>query len=142
MANRYEKPVHDIISFKMATASDEGFLATYDTANAGFVVVPATAAGEKVAGLLTTSVVNKDFGAQPVNHQNPREVGLSGTVRLLTVGEVETSSVVVTDVPGPGSGAYIADNGLLTTSNANERVGTFLTAKDSDGLVRVWLNID
>ena len=152
MSNRYEKLVHDLISFKMSEVASEGILTIYNTSKPGFVSVPVFPSGstvEKCAGLLTSNVVNKDFSAIPENHQRPNEVGLSGQVRLILVGEVETDQVNAGDVPGQGSGAYITTGGLLTTTATraldglpNERVGTFLNSQDANGLVRVWLNIN
>ncbi len=127
------------INFKVAEVAVQGKLLTYDVANPGFAQVQASISGvvtTRVAGVLMTTVVDKDFGAQPVNFQ-VTETGLSGHVQLLKKGEMGIDQIVAGSVFGPGSGVWLRDNGNVAntaisdggSSNAvgNQQVGIALS---------------
>ena len=139
------KVIHDDINFKVAQVAEKGVVLVYDTANAGFLKIDqeplADASLQNVAGMLMIDVVNKDFGAVPENH-NKLETGLSGVVRVLKVGEITTNQVdAAADFGGAGSGVYLGRDGKITSVASGTRIGTTLGATDTDGYVKVFLNI-
>jgi hypothetical protein len=144
---RKRKPIVDDINFKLDQVAERGVLCTYNTAKVGFVQVSASTSGvipQKVAGVLMIDVVNKDFNAVPVNFQK-LETGLSGYVRLLKQGEMGTDQTAAGAVFGAGSGVYLHNNGKISNvqmSTQNERVGTALSAADTNGFVDVYFEIN
>lgn len=150
--------------------STTGLGAAMDDANAVVVPTGVTASGQKVAGMLLCDVVNYDLTKQHINwHKN--EVQLGSKVELLRHGDVVTNVITGSPTPGavayntnigsfvgaaqtytnafgltmtntdtqviPGSGATPAS----TVGNLNTRVGTFKGGKDSDGYVKVEINL-
>jgi hypothetical protein len=111
-----------------------------DDANA-VVAYAAVASGAKPVGLLLNDVVNLDLTRQHINwHKDETQVG--GKVTVLRVGQVTTNMLVVGSTPSAGADAYVGANGLIGTSSTNAvRVGQFLSAKDTDGYVKVSVNL-
>lgn len=143
---RKRKPQIDDINFKLDAVAVKGQIVTYNNTKVGFVQIQAAVSGvigTKAHGMLVFDVVNKDFGAVPVNFQK-LETGISGFVPVFRVGEVGTDQVAVGAVFGAGSGVFLADSGNITNvqdSVQNERVGTALAAVDDDGFVELFLHI-
>ena len=105
------------------------------------VTYAASASGRVPAGLLLNDVVNLDLTRQHINWYRD-EVQTGGKVTLLRQGQVTTDMIVPGVVPAPGSGAYLGASGLLTTvTTPGAKVGTFLSAKDSDGYAKVDINL-
>jgi hypothetical protein len=154
------------LNFKMNEVAEKGLMVTYDVTNAGHVRLETSISGvvtNKVAGLLLTSVVNKDFNAIPVNRQLI-ETGLSGFVLLMKEGEIATDLVDsgaldASGVPlfGPGSGVFLADSGRISNVqftapggsgnprivvDGNERVGTAIASPDANNFVKLYLDIN
>ena len=111
------------------------------------VVVYATAAsGTEPVGVLLNDVVNIDLTRQHINWHKD-EVQGGGKVTLLQVGQVTTDKV--TGTIAAGNSAYVGASGLFsatppadgTTEDENYRVGRFLSSRDSDGYVKVAVNI-
>ena len=128
-----------------ADTSASGVGVSMDDANA-VVEYAASAAGAKPVGILLNDVVNIDLTRQHINYHKD-EVQKGGKVTLLQVGQVTTSTV--TGSPAAGAPAYVGASGLFTatpptdsdTENEHYRVGRFLSNKDSDGYIKVAVNI-
>ena len=128
-----------------------------NTATVSLVISADGGSGQRVAGLLLNDVVNYDLTRQHLN-QHKDEVQAGGKVTLLRHGVVTTD--MISGTPLPGIPAYfIYDitqskavvtptkvvDGPSTESTASEdntyRVGTFLSAEDSDGFATIEVNI-
>lgn len=146
------------ISYFMNTAIERGGIAVFSSSGSGVamddasaVVVPtgATQSGTLPAGLLLSDMVNLDLTRQHLN-QHKDEVQYGGKVTLLRQGEVTTNVVDTGVSPTAGNPAYytiqtfnsIANTFVLTTTSTNStKVGTFKSAKDADGYVKVEINL-
>lgn len=123
-----------------ATGAVTGSGVAMDDPNA-VVTYAASASGRVPAGLLLNDVVNLDLTRQHINWYRD-EVQTGGKVTLLRQGQVTTNMIVAGVSPVPGSGAYLGASGLLTTATTpGAKVGTFLSAKDSDGYAKVDINL-
>lgn len=107
--------------------------------------------GEAAAGILLCDVVNKDL-SQTHTNAHKREVNVGGKVGIGRRGVWTTNRVITTYSPVAGAPAYFTAGGLLTNVAVNEntggdinritnRVGTFLSGKDTDGYVKVSINL-
>ena len=149
------KGTTDDINFRCKSVTQAGVLVTYAT-TVGEVEVVANPSGKKVAGLLLTGVVNRAVPSNMVSLKEPtgtvefprnfskNEVHTSGHVRLLKIGEAETNNVDASDTFAQGDKLYITANGEISKVQDNsgiEKVGHALAAKDSDGYLRVYINI-
>jgi hypothetical protein len=111
-----------------------------DDANA-VVAYAATVSGSKPLGILLNDVVNLDLTRQHINWHKD-EVQLGGKVSLLRQGQVTTNMLVAAITPSAGVDAYVGASGLIGTSSTNSvKIGTFLGSKDSDGYVKLSVNI-
>jgi hypothetical protein len=139
------------VSFFMNTTAERGGVVSVVTATSGVgvsmddanavVAYAAVASGAKPVGLLLNDVVNLDLTRQHINwHKDETQVG--GKVTVLRVGQVTTNMLVANTTPSAGADAYVGANGLIGTSSANAvKVGQFLSAKDTDGYVKVSVNL-
>lgn len=136
----------DISNF-MNTVAERGGVASFVTSGVGVsmddansvVAYAAAASGAKPAGLLLNDVVNLDLTRQHINWHKD-EVQLGGKVTLLRIGQVTTD--LVTGTPAAGDPAYVGPSGTVSTTATNAvQIGTFLSAKDSDGYVKLSVNI-
>jgi len=138
------------ISFFMDTTGERGGVVVHTTSGSGVSMDDGSAvvsyptgvvSGTKPAGLLLNDVVNLDLTRQHINWYRD-EVQVGGKVTLLRQGQV-TTNVVATDVsPVAGTDAYYDGLGRLTTTSTNStKVGRFLSSVDSDGYVKVDINI-
>lgn len=138
-----------IVKFVTTTT---GVGAAFDDSNA-LVALPTVlnGSGEVAAGILLGNVVNKDLSQTHLNHHK-REVNIGGKVGIGRRGMWTTNRIIVGYNPAAGDPAYFTVGGLLTNTAVNEqlgsdinritnRVGTFLSAKDSDGYVKVSINL-
>jgi hypothetical protein len=134
--------------------------AAMDDANAVVGTPTDTPSGDWVAGVLLNDVVNLDLTRQHINWQKD-EVQLGGKVTVLRHGEITTNVVDTgtTDVPLIGEPAYVGIGAItvggtaqgwvsataVTDGSAREdssyRVGTFKSVLDSDGYIKVEVNI-
>jgi hypothetical protein len=140
---------HTDISFFMDTVSERGGIVVHTTSGSGVsmddasavVEYPADQSGTAPAGLLLNDVVDYDLSRQQVNfHRDETQVG--GKVTLLRQGQVTTNMVASGATPEAGDDVYYGAQGLLTTTSTNSvKVGRFLSALDSDGYVKVDINI-
>lgn len=113
---------------------------------ASVVSYAAVASGCKPVGVLLNDVVSLDLTRQHINYHKD-EVQKGGKVTLLQVGQVTTDKV--TGTIAAGNSAYVGASGLFsatppadgTTEDENYRVGRFLSSRDSDGYVKVAVNI-
>ena len=136
------------LSFYMDEVAEAGIAAVVKSVGTGVsmddvdhqVEVSSTVANKVVAGFLMQDVVDKDLTKHHLNFHNG-EVNKGSKVTLLTKGQITTDQVdgAVT-ASGP---AYLAANGKVSATQATNapRVGTFLTAKDDDGFVRLSVSL-
>ena len=137
------------VSFFMNTTAERGGVASVVTGGSGVamddanavVAYAAAVSGAKPIGVLLNDVVNYDLTRQHINwHKDEVQVG--GKVTLLRQGQVTTDKVVSGATPTAGADAYVGPSGLVGTSSTNAvKVGTFLSSKDSDGYVKLSVNI-
>jgi hypothetical protein len=138
------------ISYFMNVVGERGGVVVHGTSGAGASTDDAGAtvayptgvvSGTKPAGVLLNDVVNLDLTRQHLNYHRD-EMQLGGKVTLLRQGQVTTNMVATGVTPAAGSDAYYDGNGLFTTtSTGSTKVGRFLSSKDSDGYVKVDVNI-
>lgn len=138
------------VSFFMDTTAERGGVVVHSTSGSGaslddgnaVVMYPTgVVSGTKPAGLLLNDVVNLDLTRQHINWYRD-EVQVGGKVTLLRQGQVTTNMVATGQAPSAGTDAYYDATGLLTTVSTNSvKVGRFLSSKDSDGYVKVDINI-
>lgn len=142
------------VSFFMNSTAERGGVASISTGGSGVamddanavVAYAAVASGAKPVGVLLNDVVNLDLTRQHINWHKD-EVQQGGKVTLLQVGQVTTNRV--TGAISAGQVAYVGASGLFTatapsdslTEDANYSVGRFLSSRDSDGYVKVAVNI-
>jgi hypothetical protein len=124
----------------VVSAVTSGSGVAMDDANA-VVAYAATVSGSKPLGILLNDVVNLDLTRQHINWHKD-EVQLGGKVSLLRQGQVTTNMLVAAITPAAGVDAYVGASGLIGTSSTNSvKIGTFLGSKDSDGYVKLSVNI-
>jgi hypothetical protein len=137
------------ISYFCNSTAERGGVAVHLTGGSGVAMDDAGAAvayaanqsGTIPAGLLLNDVVNLDLTRQHINWHRD-EVQIGSKVSLLRQGQVTTNMVVSGVSPTVGADAYYGANGKLTTVSTNSvKVGRFLSVKDSDGYVKVDINI-
>lgn len=139
------------VSFFMNTTAERGGVVSVVTATSGVgvsmddanavVAYAAVASGAKPVGLLLNDVVDLDLTRQHINwHKDETQVG--GKVTVLRQGQVTTNMLVAGTTPSAGADAYVGASGLIGTSSTNAvKVGQFLSAKDTDGYVKVSVNL-
>ena len=137
------------ISFFMNTTAERGGVASFVTGGVGVsmddadavVAYAAECSGSVPAGILLNDVVNYDLTRQHINwHKDEVQVG--GKVTLLRQGQVTTDVVATGLTITAGTPAYYDAFGRLTTTSTNStQVGRFLSSMDSDGYVKVDINI-
>jgi hypothetical protein len=138
------------VSYFMNTTGDRGGVVVFSTGGVGsamddadaVVVYPSgTPSGTSPAGVLLNDVVNLDLTRQHINwHKDETQVG--GKVTLLRRGQVTTDMLASGQSPVAGDAAYYNGEGKFTTVTTNStKVGTFLSSKDSEGYVKVDINI-
>ena len=139
----------DISFFCNDATAERGGVMVFNTVGSGVamddssavVTYAANQSGKVPAGLLLNDVVSLDLTRQHINWHKD-EVQTGSKVTLLRQGQVTTNLIVDGVTPGVGSGAYVGASGYLTTvSTDSVRVGTFLSAKDSDGYAKVDINL-
>jgi len=107
--------------------------------SAATVKVP-TAFTQQPAGLLLNDVVNLDLTRQHLNYHKD-EVQIGSKVLLLRRGTVVTDQVAAGITITVGGKAYFDAVGKFTTGTASAQVGRFLSTADSDGYVKVAVDI-
>lgn len=163
------KVIADDINNICTALASKGYLAIYDTtagaAGAGKVHVPTSTvgigepSGKGVAGVLLQDVVNRavpslqgltgdPIGTVDANQAslnlNKNETHVSGYVRLLKVGECVTNALDASDTFANGDNLYITQLGKFSRSadsTSHQWVGRSLGIKDSDGYLKVFVNI-
>jgi hypothetical protein len=136
------------VSFFMNSTATRGGVASVVTGGTGVsmddatavVAYAAVASGAKPVGVLLNDVVDLDLTRQHINwHKDEVQVG--GKVTLLRQGQVTTN--LVAGSPAAGADAYVANNGVISTTQASGavKVGQFLSAVDSNGYAKVSVNL-
>lgn len=138
----------DIGFFKSDAVIERGLIVAHLTGGSGAAmddslaqVDTVSSTGDSAAGLILNDVVNLDLTRQQYNAHKD-EVQLGGKVTLLRRGTVVTDQVSGT--PIIGEAAHFDAQGRLVTasqSSGSQQVGRFLGIKDSDGFVKVEINI-
>jgi len=144
----HQAVVSDDINFKCGEVLEKGLLLVFSS-TVGYVEKVTNPSGRKVAGLLMLDVRNRDvrddLGTTSITRNySKNEVPVSGVVRLLRVGEVETNVVDASDTFAQGDKLYITGAGKVSKVQDNagcERIGHALAKKDSDGFLRLWINL-
>jgi len=160
----HQKVIADDINMVSNAVGAKGFLAIYGT-TAGEVHVPTGStgisepSGKAVAGVLLIDVVNRGVPSlqgltgDPLGYLDPtqqqvimsrNETHVSGKVRLLRIGECVTNALDASDTFVNGDALYITNLGKFSNvrdSSAHQLVGRALGAKDSDGYLKVFVNI-
>ena len=142
------------LSFFMNETGERGVIVIHNTAGSGAsmddsnatVEIPDTAAEASgdPAGLLLNDVVNIDLTRQHINYMKD-EVQQGGKVLLLRRGTVVTDQYSGTPTAGEPAyfwigGVLVADSDKLA-NNSPTQVGRFLSKPNSDGYVKVEINI-
>lgn len=155
-ADRYEEST-DISFFYTASAVSRGGVVCLDTVSASgaaldqgdnTVSYQQAAASDVPVGILLNDVVDKDLTRTKLN-QYKDEVQLGGKVTVMTRGWVVTN--MVDGSPDAGDLAYASDAGgtagkisnsaANATASGNLAIGRFMSAKDSDGYAKVFINL-
>jgi hypothetical protein len=140
------------ISFFMNTTGERGGVVVHDTTGVGASMDDAGAvvgypngtdlSGLEPAGVLLNDVVNYDLTRQHLNwHRDEVQVG--NKVTLLRQGQVTTNVVDPDVAPAAGERAYFDAFGRFSNADVagSTQVGRFLSGLDSDGYVKVDINI-
>lgn len=154
-ADRYEEST-DISFFSSATGVKGAVVCLDAAALAGAsgaaldqgentVSAQAAATTDIPVGIILNDVVNKDLTRTHLN-QYKDEVQLGGKVTVLTRGWVVTDQV--TGNPKAGDPAYasttageIDGEAADATATGNLSVGRFMSQKDADGYIKVYINL-
>jgi hypothetical protein len=151
--HRIEDPFAQDISFYMDEVAERGGVAVLLTAGSGdgwktvmgdtrnVVTYAAGPAGKKPIGFLLNDMVPVEATTGYTRNYGLRdEMPVGSKCTLLKRGELHTNKV--TGTPVGGDPMHLGSGGNVTTNTAEGvRVGTFLGSKDSDGYVRVHVNI-
>lgn len=153
-SDRYEEST-DISFFYNEGTATRGGVVVLDAVNASGAAMDqgvnkvkyaqATASDVPV-GVLLNDVVNKDLTRTHLN-QYKDEVQKGGKVTVMTRGWVVTNNI--TGTPVPGDVAYVDDSTAGNVGNATDlgyssgvmAVGRFMSAQDSDGYAKLYVNL-
>ena len=160
-ADRIEEST-DISHFYTAGTATRGGVVVLDAVNASgaamdqgankvaYAQATAVAASPSVpVGILLNDVVDKDLTRTHLN-QYKDEVQKGGKVTVMTRGQVNTSNLTGTPVPGEVAYADQVTAGNITNATAlfgagavsgQMAIGRFLSGKDSDGYAKVHVNL-
>jgi hypothetical protein len=123
----------------VVSVSTQGSGSAMDS-SAALATVAANASGAAPLGVLLNDVVDIDQTRQHLNWHKD-EVQKGGKVTILTKGFIVTDKI--SGNPTAGSTAYLANSGLISTTQATgaSAVGRFLSTKDADGYAKVSVNL-
>ena len=154
LGKRYEFQTD--VSFFMNEVAERGGCVSFSTGNpsgeamdssTNVVTYVANPSGKVPIGILLNDMVDVDITRHKVNPYK-NEVQKGGKVTILRKGWVITDMIHSTGTPGAGSGLYLADSGLFSTStralalnSGATPIGKFLSAKDSNGYAKVEINL-
>ena len=135
------------LSFFMNEVAERGLIVTHNTGGSGAAMDDSSATvqvaggtAEDPAGLLLNDVVNLDLTRQHLNYHKD-EVQIGSKVLLLRRGTIVTDQVAAGITITVGGKAYFDAVGKFTTGTASAQVGRFLSTADSDGYVKVAVDI-
>jgi hypothetical protein len=132
----------------VATGSASG-AAMDQSANAcWYIGDPTAATAGKPLGMLMADVVNIDLTRQVLN-PNKSEAQLNDKVPLMQKGWAVTNMVDDGSTISPGDVCYLAQSGYVTSvsgyptaaTGLRPTVGKFLSSKDEDGYVKVYIDL-
>jgi hypothetical protein len=148
------------VSYFMDEVASRGIVVIHDTAGSGAAMDQADAkvvspsggvSGSRPAGVLLNDVVNLDLTRQHLN-QHQDEVQKGSKVTLLRKGWIVTDQVADSS-PTVGEDVYYDTNGKFVMTNPEadgtpssnflyrNKVGRYMSVKDSDGYAKVWVDI-
>ncbi len=148
------KPLRNIkretIAFNCNEVAERGRVMIYDTSVSGLggmdeanalCKMPTDSGGVPV-GVLMNDVVDVDLSRYRLN-EHKDEVQKNSKVCLAKEGMLVTNVLVAGQNPVAGSGAYYNASGQFTMSTGGTHglVGRFDSSKDTDGYVRIEINI-
>ena len=145
------------IDFFMNEVAERGGIVSVSTTGSGAAMDQAAqlctygtggnTSGIRPLGILMCDMVNLDLTRQHENWHK-EEVQIGGKVTIWSKGTVVTNRILNTATPTAGQIAYIAPSGYISnaqfstdSSNADHRVGRFLSVKDEDGYAKVSVNL-
>lgn len=110
--------------------------------NAPEVVVTGTpSSGAAFVGILRSTVLAINLATSYISRPRGTTQVTGDRVAILKDGEIWTNCVNGTPIPGsgayPGTGSFLGTSGI----NSGAAVGTFLTAKTSDGYCKVSVKV-
>ena len=135
------------ISFFMNETAEKGQIVCISTAGSGaamdqsqaLVTVAAASTTNIPVGVLLNDVVDIDLTRQHINWHKD-EVQKGGKVTILTKGTIVTDQV--TGSPSAGDVAYLNASATVGAQvGGSSAVGRFLGSKDSDGYIKVAINL-
>jgi hypothetical protein len=145
------------IDFFMNEVAERGGIVSVSTEGSGAAMDSASqlctygtggsTSGIRPLGILMCDMVNNDLTRMHENWHK-EEVQIGGKVTIWSKGTVVTNRILNTVTPTAGQIAYIAPSGFISntqfstdSSNAEHRVGRFLSVKDEDGYCKVSVNL-
>ena len=155
-ADRFEEAT-DISYFYTAGTATRGGVVCLDLLSASgaaldqgdnTVSYQQAATSDVPVGILLNDVVNKDLTRTKLN-QYKDEVQKGGKVTVMTRGWVVTNMCDGTPSPGDvayasdagGTAGYLSKTAADATGSGNLAIGRFMSAKDADGYVKVFVNL-
>ena len=134
------------ISFFINVEAEKGELVHLSTGGSGAAMdnsvalaVTATGNGAQPLGILLNDVVDIDQTRQHINWHKD-EVQKGGKCTIMTKGTIVTDKV--TGTPAAGAVAYVNVDGTVgAISGGSSAVGRFLSSVDSDGYIKVAVNL-
>jgi len=134
------------IDFAVNAAAERGGILSY-SATAGEAAYDADGSGALPLGLLLDDVESMNFDRQPEYLQR-NVVDIGSTVGVANEGVFDTNMVVTSPAPAQGLPAYLHPGGQVGTAqlddglgNVSPRVGTFRSAVDANGYVRLLVDL-
>jgi len=134
------------IDYAVNVVAERGGILSY-SATAGEALYDVDGSGALPLGLLLDDVESLNFDRQPEYLQR-NVVDVGSTVGVANEGVFDTNMVVVSPAPAQGLPAYLHPGGQVGVTQLNDGVGnlsplvgTFRSAIDANGFVRLLVNL-
>ena len=137
------------VSFFMNETGEAGIIVAYPSASVAqpglddpnnAAVIP-TSTGFTPVGILASNVVNKDLVKHHLNKHKPSEQQIGSKVQIFRKGWFITDQVATGVTIAVGEDAYFGSGGKLTNNAGSVKVGVFESVEDSNGFVRVRIDL-
>jgi hypothetical protein len=143
--------VHAVVDYFMNQPAERGGVAVISTIASGVAMDNAlqtvhystTSSAVKAVGVLLNDVVDIDLSRWHLN-EHKDEVPKGSKVTLVKIGQITTDYLVSgITITSTSNTAYVGAEGRFTNvpPGGGATVGTFDTAKDSEGFARISVNI-